>query len=176
MDMWFCVCVRTGVISHWIKHSKCFSWDIFALTCKWAAQFVILCWQEKHVVTPLFLKRLPWLWSDVFFFYLSLPSSHLLPLPLSVFVILYQTALSRFEHTALKIFRVALRRSRLLLHANVLCPAPEDKNKSSVWNLSQFAADSSGQECSSVCVREFKLPLFSTENVAFNLKTVPHNL
>lgn len=72
-------------------------------------------------------------------FYLSLPSSFPYLSP-SLFVHCCQTALSSLQYSALKIFQVALRRSRLLLHANVLCFTLEDKHKSCVWNHSQFSA------------------------------------
>lgn len=52
-----------------------------------------------------------------------------LTLLLSFFVLLFKIAQSHLEHSALKIFQVALRRSHPLLHANVICPTLEDKHK-----------------------------------------------
>lgn len=52
-----------------------------------------------------------------------------LTLLLSFFVLFFQIALSHLEHSALKIFQVALRRSHPPPHANVLCPTLEDKHK-----------------------------------------------
>lgn len=94
-------------------------------------------WIKVNMI-PLFLYKMPRFWSDdvLPFAALIIP----LPLLLSVFVLLCQTALSHRERSALKIFQVALRRFCLLLHANVLCPTLEDKHKISVWNHSQFTA------------------------------------
>lgn len=75
------------------------------------------------------LKR-PRFWSDDILPFADLINP--LPLLLSVFVVLFQTAVSNPEHNALKIFQVTLRRPCYLLHVNVLYPILEDKHKISV--------------------------------------------
>lgn len=75
MHMRPCVCVRRTAISHWIKHSKGFSWDwfVFALTCKF-------CWKKqtlwfKYIKRYLFfLVNMGWFRSDY---------ALIIPLPLS---------------------------------------------------------------------------------------------
>lgn len=128
-----CVRVRTTAISHWIKHGKCFSWDIGLSLTRLANEPLTLSYYVEGKNT-LWIKG-----SGLTVFYLLLPSS-VAYLSLSLSLCASFKLHWPILNSALKNVQVALRRSRLLLHANVLCPTLEDKLQISGWNLSQFTA------------------------------------